>query len=133
MLSNFRSGLIWILKSLIFLSVLDVSASCNLLRLRTCVDTISHLTDIIKAVAADASAADDERTSRQSSVEPTLADLTSVDNEEDIVPDLADAMAELDAVRKSSDTNQGSTSSLSQTSICCKRNEFEFALTSFII
>jgi hypothetical protein len=33
-------------------TVLDVSASCNLLRLRTCVDTIAHLADIVKAVTA---------------------------------------------------------------------------------
>ena len=86
------------------LTVLDVSATCNQLRLRTCVDTIIHITDVVKAVTAASSslAADKELPSsssiRQSSVEPS--NLTSVDNE-DIVPDLADAMAELDNARKS--------------------------------
>ena len=83
-----------------------MSASCNLLRLRTCVDTISHLTEVAKSVASTASSvadSSDNSTSRQSTAEPS--DMPSVDsvNDEDIVPDLADAMAELDAVRKTSD------------------------------
>ena len=81
-----------------------MSATCNQLRLRTCVDTIAHITDVVKAVTAASAAAEEELASssisRQSSVEPS--NLTSVDND-DIVPDLADAMAELDNARKSSE------------------------------
>jgi len=80
-----------------------VSASCNLLRLRTCVDTIAHLADVIKSVTVTSGSDGGDDSSRQSTAEPS--DMPSVDsvNDDDIVPDLADAMAELDAVRKASD------------------------------
>ena len=85
-----------------------MSASCNLLRLRTCVDTIAHLTDVVKNVTAISTVNDGDNSSRsQSTVEPS-SDMPSVDsvNDDDIVPDLADAMAELDAGRKTSDPGQ---------------------------
>jgi hypothetical protein len=102
--NNFCAVLEAGLKQSCFILVLDVGATCNQLRLRTCVDTIAHITDVIKAVTAASSAVDEELASsslsRQSSVE--TSNLTSIDNE-DIVPDLAEAMAELDNARRSSE------------------------------
>ncbi len=81
------------------LSVLDVSASCNQLRLRTCVDTIAHITELIKAITVNVDSSDEEGlTNQQSLVEPPMD--VCVDNDEDIVPDLADAMAELDSAAR---------------------------------
>lgn len=81
--------------------ILDVSASCNLLRLRTCADTIAHLAEVANAVVVQSgSTSSSAQTTRDSSVEPS--DMPSVDKE-DLIPDLADAMAELDAAKKGPD------------------------------
>ena len=85
---------------------LDVCISCNLLRLRTCTDTIVLIVDICNSLCTalsktDASAGiSSASTSRGASVEPDCGEnimmMAQLGNE-DVIPDLADAMAELDS------------------------------------
>ena len=88
---------------------LDVCISCNLLRLRTCVDTIALLAEISKDVTSclsDKSTAQSRNSShcpssKEDSVDREGADICSntiilPQVSEEVIPDLADAMAELD-------------------------------------
>ena len=83
---------------------LDVCAGCNLLRIRTCADTIQLITDIVKNSVIFPSTAS-SKSSRESSEDPEVPeavmqkdggndDTCSV--EESVVPEMADAMRELE-------------------------------------
>ena len=78
---------------------LDVSLSCNLLRLRTCSDTLLILAEVAETIATlSATAAASGPASRESSGQPE--DSQQIGDE--VIPDLEDAMAELDEKRKAS-------------------------------
>ena len=83
---------------------LDVCAGCNLLRIRTCADTIQLIADIVKNSAVFPSSAS-SKSSREGSEDPEIPeavmqkdggneDTCSV--EESVVPEMADAMRELE-------------------------------------
>ena len=83
---------------------LDVCAGCNLLRIRTCADTIQLLADMVKNSAVFPSTSS-SKSSREGSEDPELPeaimqkdggndDTGSV--EESVVPEMADAMRELE-------------------------------------
>lgn len=76
--------------------LLDVSAACNLVRLRTCSDTIAIITSIVNSIMA---ANESKASSREPSVPRDSEGKKVPDDQqqvnEDVIPDLADAMAEL--------------------------------------
>ena len=85
---------------------LDVCAGCNLLRIRTCADTIQLITDLVKNSAVFPSA-NSSKSSRADSEDPELPEAIMQkdgggDNEdacsveESVVPEMADAMRELE-------------------------------------
>ena len=82
---------------------IDICLSCNLLRLRTCADTILVLTEVADnvarlsaaaSVASAAAAPASSSSSRLSENQPTDEDPQQVPDE--VLPDLEDAMAELE-------------------------------------
>ena len=91
-------------ENLVIEDVLDVCISCNLLRLRTCVDTVAIIAEIGKDIAYVLSDNSNRQsrsssscpTSKETSVEPDSNNLVLPQVSEEVIPDLADAMAELD-------------------------------------
>ena len=80
-------------------TILDVSAAVQLLRLRTCNDTLVLLAALVASISEDTPAAK-TGSSCVSTREPSMAKENAYDSQEipnDVVPDLADAMAELEA------------------------------------
>ena len=78
-------------------TILDVNAAVQLLRLRTCNDTLMLLAAMIASISEDTPVRSTSVSSRESSM---AKDNAMYDNQEipsDVVPDLADAMAELEA------------------------------------
>ena len=78
-------------------TILDVSAAVQLLRLRTCNDTLVLLAALMASISEDTPA---KASSGVSTREPSVAKENAYDSQEipnDVVPDLADAMAELEA------------------------------------
>ncbi len=74
----------------------DVQVSGNLLNVRTCPDGLVLLGELVKSMFEERSRLDPDsnRDSRETSVEPVREDVV---DEDSIVPDLADAMEELDS------------------------------------
>ena len=88
---------------------LDVKLSGNLLRLRTCSDTIALLAEaggvLAKFVAGTSSKVSSGSPSREVSETPhSIPDIQQVSD--DVIPDLEDAMAELDIKQKKNSGNK---------------------------
>ena len=91
-------------ENLVIEDILDVSISCNLLRIRTCVDTVAIIAEIGKDIAhvfSDKGNGQSRNssscpTSKENSAEPDVNNLVLPQVSEEVIPDLADAMAELD-------------------------------------
>ena len=88
-------------------NVLDVNAAVQLLRLRTCNDTLVLLASLMASLSSSSAASDcNSVSSREASVSKEMETDAYEQQQmpEDVVPDIADAMAELEA--SEDDTNK---------------------------
>ena len=97
---------------------LDVCAGCNLLRIRTCADTIQLIADMVKNSAVFPSTAS-SKSSREGSEDPEAPEAImqkdggnddSCSVEESVVPEMADAMRELEREEEEEEEGKGKSS-----------------------